>query len=427
MRPLLAAICLPILASARDFPADDVASFDKAVHAAQPGDVIVLREGEWADVVLRFKGVGTADRPIMLRGALPGKTVITGRSQLKIGGEHLVVEGLHVRNPDPAAGDAVEFRVDSKLMAKHCRLTNCAITQDARAGEGRESRWVGIYGEANRLDHCLVQGKTNKGATVVVWLGDGQSAGHIIEDNYFGPREKLGKNGGETIRVGDSATSMQVADCLVRHNLFTRCDGETECISNKSCGNVYRDNTFIEVSGTLTLRHGNGCIVENNAFFGNDAKGTGGIRIIGEEHRVVGNYLERLAGDDARSAITIMLGIPDSPAYGYFQVKRAHVENNTIVDCEHPILIGQEGSTAERKPSLPPVDSLFIGNVVDAPNASVVEARCDLSGIRWESNHFFGKALGVPVEKGILWDKPSAPKRPKPLDRADVGPDWWPR
>ena len=105
-----------------------------------------------------------------------------------------------------------------------------------------------------------LRARPGKGPTFVVWLGDGNEGRHQIDHNYFGPREKLGKNGGETIRVGDSKTAMLTGGCVVEKNLFEKCNGETECISNKSCGNIYRDNTFLEVSGTLTLRHGNGCI-----------------------------------------------------------------------------------------------------------------------------------------------------------------------
>ncbi|HYF37741.1 MAG TPA: polysaccharide lyase 6 family protein, partial [Prosthecobacter sp.] len=241
MRLIAFLLCLPLAAAANDFPVADIKAFDAAVKAAQPGDTIVLSEGRWTDLVLKFKGAGTKDAPITLKAAVPGRTEITGRSQLKIGGEYLVVEGLHIHNPDPEAGDPVEFRIDSKMLARNCRLTHCAITQDAEVKPVKESRWVGIYGGHNRIDHCLMQGKTNKGTTLVVWLGEGQEAAHTIENNYFGPREKLGKNGGETIRIGDSQTSMRTAGCVIQRNLFETCNGEAECISNKSCGNLYRE------------------------------------------------------------------------------------------------------------------------------------------------------------------------------------------
>ncbi|TDU69387.1 poly(beta-D-mannuronate) lyase [Prosthecobacter fusiformis] len=427
MRLFASLLFLPLLLNARDIPVSDEEGLAKAIKEAQPGDNIILREGEWKDVLVKFKGQGTPDAPITLRAASPGETVFTGASGLRIAGEHLVVDGIWFKNPDPSIGDSIEFRLDSKNLARHCRLTNCAMTLDPTLAskDEKESHWVGIYGSDNRIDRCLLKGKASKGTTLVVWLGGDNLGQHIIEQNYFGPREKLGKNGGETIRIGDSKNSMQKASCVIRRNLFERCNGEAECISNKSCGNLYQENTFVEVSGTLTLRHGNGCTVEKNGFFGNHAGGTGGIRIIGEDHVVKGNYLENLAGDEVRSGITFMMGLPDSPLNGYFQVKRARVENNTLVDCEQPFLIALEGDKVPGKPTQPPVDCVIQGNKVHSPKATVIDARGDLSGVKWQDNQFYGKELGIPTTEGIAWGKEPVIKKLTPILPSEAGPVWW--
>jgi poly(beta-D-mannuronate) lyase len=357
---------------------------------------------------------------VSLKAATPGKTVFTGKSTLKLSGEHLLVDGLHFKEPDPTISDLIMFRKDSKTLASHCRLTNCAITSTVPQDSKNESRWLGLYGQGNRVDHCSFTGKTGKGTTFVVWLGDGSNGGHQIDHNYFGPREKLGKNGGETIRVGDSKTSMLKGNCIVEHNLFEKCNGEAECISNKSCGNLYRENTFLEVSSTLTLRHGNGCTVERNAFIGNEVNGTGGVRVIGEDHTVSGNYFENLTGDDARASICLMMGIPNSPANRYFQVKRAKIIGNTIVNSEHPILIGLED---DKTATLAPVDTVFEGNMVSSPKHTVVETRCNLSGITWKGNFFSGKELGIPATIGIELTEPKITAL-KAITRAEVGTPW---
>ena len=417
----LIGLLLPLVAAAAEIPVVDVGALERALQEARPGDTILLAEGEWRDVVIRCRAEGTEQAPITLRAASPGKTIFTGASGLRLGGRHVVVEGLWFRNPDPAVGDTIEFRLDSKHLAEQCRVTQCAITLDPgqEARDAKESRWLGLYGGHNRLDHCYLAGKVTKGATAVVWLGAGQAARHQIDHNHFGPRERLGKNGGETIRIGDSKTSMTEAACVIEDNLFERCNGEAECLSNKSCGNVYRRNVFLEVSGALTLRHGNGCLVEGNVFLGNGASGTGGIRIIGEDHIVRGNHLQGLAGDDARSGLTLMQGVPDSPLNEYFQVRRAHIEDNVLIDCRHPILIGlQDG-----RGSLPPLDTVFRGNRIHAPNATVVEARCDTAGVSWQDNVFFGKTLGLPEGPGITWQQPDLPAIPT-VDRRPYGPAW---
>jgi len=39
---------------------------------------------------------------------------------------------------------------------------------------------------------------------------------------------------------------MRESFTTVEQNYFYRCDGEHEVISNKSCRNLYRGNTFVE-------------------------------------------------------------------------------------------------------------------------------------------------------------------------------------
>lgn len=420
MRYLIAFLMIVTPALGKDFSVNDNKSLSSAISSALPGDNIVFEEGEYPNIEIMFVGKGSASSPITLRARTPGKTILTGSSTLRIGGSHLVVDGFYFRDPDTTISDLIQFRKDSKQLANNCRLTNCAVESSRVADNSKESRWVGVYGSENRIDHCNFIGKSGKGTTFVVWLGNGSEGKHTIDHNYFGPREALGSNGGETIRIGDSKTSLLDGNCIVEKNLFEKCNGEAECISNKSCGNIYRENTFSEVSGTLTLRHGNRCLVEKNVFLGNDMKGTGGIRVIGEDHIVRGNYLERLTGDDARSAICLMMGIPNSPANGYFQVQRALIEGNMIVDCKHPILIGLGDA---KDASLEPIETLFKGNQASCPKYTIVEARSKTDGVSWKENQFFGKSVGIAVETGIEKVEPKITPI-KPIARSQVGTTW---
>jgi len=407
-------------AAASDIAVADIMALEQALTTVRPGDNLILGAGVWSDGKVVFTGQGTKEAPITLKAAKPGTAVFTGKSTLLISGEHLVVEGLWFKDPDPGVKSVIEVSAGAKSASHHCRLTNCAVISTLKAADAKGSHWLGLHGTGHRVDHCTFQGKSDSGTTFVVWLGEGSNGGHLIDHNYFGPRERLGRNGGETIRIGDSKTSLLSGGCLVEKNLFEQCNGEAECISSKSCGNTYRENTFLAVSGTLTLRHGNGCLVERNTFLGNGKPGTGGIRIIGEDHIVCGNYLENLTGDDARSAICLMVGVPQSPANGYFQVKRARVENNTLVDCENPFLIGLNDHP---NATLPPVETTISGNQVRAPQRTLIAARCALEGITWKENVMSGKALGIPPRDGIRIGDPQVTPLPA-LTRAEVGTSW---
>lgn len=383
MRLTLFALALAIPALAKDIPIADAAAFAAAAQTISAGDTLILNDGTWADAQLKLHAEGTAAQPVTIKAQTPGKVIFTGTSRLSVGGSHIIVDGLWFQNP--TAEQVIELRKDSKQLASDSRITNCAVTNDTQITSTASSQFVSIYGARNRVDHCYIAGKTTQGTTMVVWLSNESTdqGKHQIDHNHFGPRQKLGKNGGETIRLGDSKTSMQTASCIVEHNLFEKCDGEAECISNKSCGNLYRHNTFKGVSGTLTLRHGNKCIVSENVFDGTGAKGAGGVRVIGEYHIVEGNHFENLTGDNERSALCIMLGIPDSPANGYFQVKHAEITQNTFVNCAHNILIGMSG---DKKATLPPVETRISDNDIDTSKGEAFEIKCPVDGVTTKNN-----------------------------------------
>jgi poly(beta-D-mannuronate) lyase len=342
----------------------DEAQLYKALQQASPGDEVLLRAGEWKDVELRVEGQGKPDAPIIVRAAQPGRTVLTGKSRVRIAGEHLVLDGICLHNITGLNTDWLEYRYDSKKLANNCIVRNCRLSEDENfKPEEGESRWIGIYGQGNRLEHCLIEGKRNRGATVVVWLGEKSLGEHVIQANHFGKRPRLGKNGGETLRIGDSKTRLQSARCLVESNRFERCDGETECVSNKSSDNIYRSNSFVEVQGTLTLRHGDRCLVEQNIFLGNMRSQTGGIRVIGEGHRVVGNYLEGLEGDGFQTGIVVLRGDPNALENGYHPVWDAVIEENVIVDCQHSVLLAYND---DPKASVLPSTTVFRGQKIIA-------------------------------------------------------------
>jgi poly(beta-D-mannuronate) lyase len=384
-------------APAAETVVSDPEGLARAIKGARAGDTIVMADGTWRDAKIVFAAHGLEGRPITLRAQTPGKVLLGGQSRLQIAGEYLVVDGLFFTGGSIASGNVIEFRCTSSDLATHCRLTGCAIEGYSPPNIKADTHWVSLYGEANRVDHCYFAGKSNNGTTLVVWVGDGPN-GHIIDFNHFGPRPRLGFNGGETIRVGTSEVSMNVSRTLVENNLFERCDGEIEAVSNKSCENIYRHNTFLGCSATLCLRHGNRCLVEGNFFLGNQAPGSGGVRVIGEGHRVVNNYFAGLAGDDSRSAISLASGVVNSPLNGYFQVKDAVIAFNTLVGNKSNLAIGVAES---KKNTLPPQDCLIANNIVVGSRAPLVHQLASPIRLRWEGNLMSGADLGIATPAGV--------------------------
>lgn len=384
-------------ASGEDLPVKNAEDFHERIKAAVPGEVIVLASGQWSDVELVADAVGAADSLITIQAEEPGKVVITGNSRLRIAGSHVVVSGLRFQNAWHKSA-LVEFRKDSKRAATDCRLTDCEIIDCNPPDPKLSSKYVSIYGLRNTVDQCRLQGKTNRGTTLVVWLDEGLGK-HRIHNNHFGPRAFLGTNEGETLRVGDSDTAHLVGGCFVEGNLFEECNGETEIVSNKSRENLYRKNVFVRCSGTLTLRHGSRCRVQENLFLGDKASGSGGVRVIGSDHIVMRNYFERLEGDNYRSALCVMNGIPDSPANGYEPVERVFIAHNTFYDCKRSILIGGDN---DEKTQVPPTRLIIANNAIVSRRGPLIDVRDGVGTITWHGNLCYGDGeLGIKEQEGV--------------------------
>ncbi|MGJ8696375.1 MAG: polysaccharide lyase 6 family protein [Verrucomicrobiaceae bacterium] len=313
-----------------------------------PGDSIVLSDGIWTDPELRFEGlIGTEEQPISIRAESPGKVVLSGKVKFGVSGKHVVVSGFRFLNAVEVP-DVFEFRTHSERHAHQCRITDCSFEQTKTGGDQR-SIWLNVYGSGNRVDHCYFSGKQNPGTTLVVWV-DETPGEHRIDHNHFGHRPELGENGGETVRIGTSEVSELNSRTIVEENYFERCNGEAEIVSNKSCENIYRYNLFDRCEGALTLRHGHRCVVEGNVFLGHEVNRTGGVRLIGSDHRVINNYFEGLRGDSERSAISLMNGVPDGPLNGFAPVRNAIIAHNTLIDCkvsmEFGVSPGKKGTVA---------------------------------------------------------------------------------
>ncbi|MCL4162924.1 UNVERIFIED_CONTAM: hypothetical protein GTU68_027575, partial [Idotea baltica] len=299
----------------------------------QPGDRIVLANGTWKDVELRLVGEGTKEQPIELTAEDAGKVIISGTSNLRFSGEHILISDLVFKDGQTPTGEVIAFSTSNEALANNSRVTNIVIDNFSTTERTMSDLWVSIYGKNNVFDHNSLVNKRNRGVTLAVRLNTEASRenNHLIEYNYFGPRQILGSNGGETLRIGTSHFSREYSNTTVQYNYFDRTNGEHEIISNKSSGNSLINNVFFETQGTLTMRHGHFTTVEGNYFLGNRKPNTGGIRIINESQSVSNNYMYGLTGQRLRGALVIMNGVPNSPPNRYDPVIDSAMNNNIVI------------------------------------------------------------------------------------------------
>ena len=334
----------------------NIDELNKAIDSCKAGDQIILANGIWKDVQIKFRGKGTIDNPITIKAETTGKVTIEGESYLKFGGEYLVVEGLYFKNGFSPSNAVIDFKISSKdkpdEISNNCKVTNCVIEDFNKPKRDKSDLWVQFWGRHNTLSNCYIAGKTNRGPTVRVSIAGIESINnyHQIVNNHFGPRPVKGGPSGETIQLGDSYTSMSPSHTMVANNLFEECNGEVEVISSKTNFNIFKNNVFYKSEGSLVTRHGNYSMIDGNYFIGDgENENYGGIRIINTGHWVVNNYFYGLKGKSFRSPLAVMNGIPKSPLNRYNQVTDVVVAYNTYVNCSSPWQFGVGTNIAQAK------------------------------------------------------------------------------
>ncbi len=409
-----------------------------------PGDRVILADRVWRDFEILFEAKGTQQQPIELTANTKGKVIISGQSNLRIAGEHLIVSGLVFKDGYTPTSAVISYRKSKHELANHTRVTEVVIDNFNNPERFENDYWVAMYGKHNRFDHNYLAGKRNKGVTMAVRLNtpESQENYHRIDHNYFGPRPILGSNGGETLRVGTSHYSLSDSFTSVENNYFDRCDGELEIISNKAGHNVFRGNVFFESRGTLTMRHGNDNLVEDNVFFGNGVDHTGGIRLINKRQTIRNNYMEGLAGYRFGGALVVMNGVPNSPINRYHQVEDSHIENNSIIESDHIQLAA--GSDLER--SAVPIRTSFKNNLIfNKDRSDTFTIYDDISGISFDNNRinnvkdfsiesgFINKRIGIKRAKnGLMYPSDQSnnvgvARNLSPINKNQVGPSWYPK
>lgn len=439
----------------------NAAELRSAVESAGPGSRIILLDGTYdvgGDLKVSVKA--TEEAPMEIVAKNRGKAVITGPTRFIVtASEHVVIEGLAFRS---TRGPAIELR--------GCR--NVRITRNHfQLEESERSSWVlvdGIKGDTvtlsghNRIDHNGFEKKSQLGNFITIEgtkRAEPQVSQHDrIDHNLFADIGPRAENVLEAIRIGSSAYTLSSGYTVLEHNLFERCDGDPEYISIKSSHDTIRYNTFRECLGSLSLRHGNGSVVEGNYILGNGRTGsfldstgktwtlgTGGVRFCGSDMTIVDNYLEGLTGTEWDATMAVTGGDAEygdgQPLTKHFRIRNARISGNLLVNNAGGMEFGYNGGGFQGNWwPMAPIDMTIEKNVIVGKSGTLIKFYNPPLQTTWKDNLVWptGKAAamsrpidGVRLENPKLeqtdgiWHLPGKAPQRKPLTRTDVGP-WAP-
>lgn len=338
---------------------NDPSQLQQAIEAAAAGSIITLADGTWNNVFIDIDKEGTASAPIIIKAQNPGAVLMTGNSRVYLEGAYLTVMGLVFQNPSNLVldGSSIEPVIELK-RCNYCKVLNNKIDtyNGTEAQKAMKFKWILTDGQHNEIAYNSFIGKYGVGSIINDNRNSSEPDYLKIHHNYFADRTPINElnadNDQDAIRIGNSSTSLDDSFTEVYDNYFYNFFGEVEVISNKSGRNKYYNNTFRDYAGTLTLRHGDNCEVYGNYFFAEKNSFSGGVRVIGEGHKIFNNYIQGVnstkpdgSTSNATGGVNVSNGRLNSALNGYFQVKQTQIVNNTFVDCDYALRIGTQVSS----------------------------------------------------------------------------------
>ena len=133
---------------AREILVATPAQLTASLTAVQPGDVITLKNGNWANVGIAVNRGGSPGHPVLIRAETPGQVMIDGSSFLEINAPYVTVNGLFFYRGTTAKPSVIHFN------SHHGIVQNTAIIDYNPPAMQMGYYWAFFDGDNNLLDRC---------------------------------------------------------------------------------------------------------------------------------------------------------------------------------------------------------------------------------------------------------------------------------
>ena len=184
---------VPTHLMARELLVQDSAQLTAALQGAQPGDVVILKNGNWKDAEILVTKGGELGKPVEIRAENPGGTILGGSSKLEINAPYVTVDGLLFYQGAIARDAVIQFN------SHHGIVRHTAIVDYNPASLETAYYWVFFAGDYNLIDRCYFKGKTNI-EPVIGNKFDGSQHNSVIH-SFFKEMPYAEPNGREIFRI----------------------------------------------------------------------------------------------------------------------------------------------------------------------------------------------------------------------------------
>jgi hypothetical protein len=370
-RTLLAGLLLlpALAASAATYVVNAIPDLQSRISAAAPGDTIVVANGTYTtSAAITVNCAGTAASPITIAAESIGGVTIDGTHGFVFASPAAYVEVrgfrfLHANS------------INIPSSTHHIRLLRNFI--DLNIAPGSDVSYVNISGNDVEIGYNELANKDTLGNMLDITGSGSQVARRLwVHHNYFHDFTSPGGNGAETIRWGLSGLSLSTGEGLCEYNLFARCNGENEMISNKSSGNTYRFNTVLDSpGGEISQRHGDNCL-----YYGNYMRNTSGIRVYGDNHLIFSNYLEG-------NSVGINMGNGDGDVHAGDPLTSHDRPDNNVVVFNTLINNSTGYMMGGRTGGLGATNTIFANNIIQGGSTAVsISTNGTYANPTWDGN-----------------------------------------
>lgn len=333
---------------------DSQEEFENKANSLQPGDELILHEGVYSQNGRRaVTAKGTAERPIIIRAAQPGKVLLTRPA-----------DNIDRHNN-------IEFVDCSHLIVRGLRF------------QGGSSGVRFIRGDHVTFEQCEIFRTGNNALT----MNSGNCDSFIIRRNHIHHTglSTSGNPEGEGMYIGCHSGSCRTTNTLVEgnyiHHLRSTSNGGNDGIEIKvgSYGNIIRDNVIHDTNigrqypGIFVYGGGPKVnIVEGNVIW----RAGEGIQVVSDA--IVRNNIIFNCSVN---------GITAAPHGAVSRMRNVTIVNNTIVN--HPRGVRIRWSKAE--------NMVFSNNAIYCPGSTAVDA-AGIGEARFSANYIAGSLNGATID-----------------------------
>jgi len=368
---------------------------------------IQLADGNYTDLRIALNYSGTEKQNVVIEAQNPGKVVIIGNSHIDVNGDYIQLIGFDFDNGKRQKSEALIM-----IEGKNNRVSETRF----RSYNGVGGVWIQLNGQYNRVDHCWFEGKTSGASYINVDVPKKGGNHHLVDHNFFA-RPPLKRNGGSALRIGHGSMATRFCYTVVEFNLFDDCSGESEIMSSKSCGNMFRYNTFFNCKGGLSFRQGEQGIIESNYFISNKGENNrcSGVGVKNRRNLVLNNYFYGLSPKKG-SVIGFGAGSPPDPKrvdQGIIAIHFPKTAENVIA---HNLLVRNQGklfdmvSDLGHRNKIFPSDSMYFFNNQMVGSIPFIKLHSEPQHMVWDNNYYQGKT-GIEKNAGLLKSKFKLEKR----------------